>query len=1087
MINNFIIENSLLEDDQFINNLMELDPIVTIPPYERRVNTVRFKDKSFLLCPENLTKNFPDWKLLIGDILRLHPSLSHKLEHLTLVDRKNKITLEDKKDSYILHRFLDMKSGICKYKDNLFSIFNIDNYIMREPYEKNIFSYFNNKNGRLLIEIGNRYNYEYNAIEQGIWSEDEDSICTISNINPPRVQGVIPIILATLLREHSLINTDKTNKFIRNCWDIEFEGRSSLKNDCKKIYDKRKIYPNIYLYNPRDSNLNIYIEERDIIYFTSKVAKSIAMYLGHKNEDQNNYNNPYIISKLYKALEINKAKFARESKAILIENFWRESYLNIYPMHKDMIKPFDNILIKALKKKASIISSLKVKQWSMLSSSDIIEVPIFIEHSKINFEIGINNGLKRNKNLLKKQKAKSDKITEAIDKEFMEMKDINICPYSGETIGDIGEISYILCDRDIPENYRKFIYHTSLNLIYIKTNPNQSSVPEKSKSLVNLHPIYLKKVFDTIDINIISSRIKETILKLSKLPKNFYIFDTESKVILKHAFFMRQDPSVFYQAMKLLRRGYIERLNNTQSFFAKCLVDELSNKANKIGLKCAFKIFNIKTEEIYWHRRALSSSFTQFKRLVPEPISSFGIDAYLANVIGLIRSDNFSNSYNLILKSFPKSMNFISVSSLSKYRREALYGNSGIASTQLYKESMYAEKFLPFWINSSAIFIGFKPKDSFIVQSNMISSSEFQEKLYQFIRRYTDRDIPDNLLDYRKIYKNQWTYLTINKTKAFETLHKVATEQCTTEQLDDADMLDSLRYTVRKINIKDILSKHKFNDKFIERSFNITFRGQGSCLDMTENKITIPAKEIWNKFFLLPDLYQFRELGINNDEDKEKVDNIIESFFSSNSKAGLSKHLKVRKIYSLPILDKPSGGVRIRRKSSNGSYIYQLHSIEGYSSKGILLNHSKSNIESSHSFAYLDCYLTKNLTPIGYKYKPKVQESIYFDQWFRLKGHKKLLNTVEWIEMSWGSRDRRKFKISQKWDNFVDTINIKPPIEQFFIGHKLRNITSIFDGKIKIRGALNIIRIGPEIIYTITADSCDPWFKKSYFKEALLS
>ena len=101
----------------------------------------------------------------------------------------------------------------------------------------------------------------------------------------------------------------------------------------------------------------------------------------------------------------------------------------------------------------------------------------------------------------------------------------------------------------------------------------------------------------------------------------------------------------------------------------------------------------------------------------------------------------------------------------------------------------------------------------------------------------------------------------------------MATEQCTTEQLDDADMLDSLRYTVRKINIKDILSKHKFNDKFIERSFNITFRGQGSCLDMTENKINYQLNDydlpeiIDNDFnmkdFLASTKYNWKNIKLN--------------------------------------------------------------------------------------------------------------------------------------------------------------------------------------------------------------------------------
>jgi hypothetical protein len=1087
IINDFIRENSLREDSLFIKSLMKIDPILTIPPYERRVNTVIFKDQSLLLCPENLNKNFPDWKSLISDILRLHPYLSHKLEHLTLVDRKNKIELKDKKDCYILHRFLDMKDANCKYKDNIFTNLNTDSFTIQESYESYILSVFNNKSGRLLIEISKRYDYESTSLDQGIWLDSQDNICTISNINPPRVRRVTPIILATLLGETSLLNKDKANEFIKHCWDRDFEGRSSLKNFCKKIYDKRKSNPNVYLYSydPRAKNPNMSIEDRDIIYLNSKIAKAISMYFCHKYENQNKYNNPYIISKLYKAIEINKSRFSKESRAILIENLWRESYFNISPMHKGMIKPFDNILIKILKKKASVIASLKVKQWGMLSSKDIIEVPIFIEHSKINFEIGLNNGVKSNQNLFKKQKAKSDIIVQDINKEYLELKDVNICPYTGETIGENGELSYILCDQDVPMYYREFIYNTSLNLIYIKTDSKKLYELKKSKSLVDLHPIYLQKVFGSIDINVISSRIKESIFKLSELPKNFYMFDEDSKVMLKHAFFMMQNPIVFDKAIKLLTQSYLENINNTQKFISKCVVNELRNKAHKIGLKCTFKIFNIKTEEIYWHRHALSNSSSQFRRQVPEPISSFSIDAYFANVIGLIRSYKFPNNYNLILKSFPKSMDFISLSSLSKYRREALYGHNGIASTKLYKESLYAEKFLPFWINDSAIFIGFKPKESFIVQSNMISGSDFQEKLYQFIRRYTDRDIPNNLVDYRNNYKNKWSYLTINKSKAFETLHKVATEQCTLENLDDADMLDSLRYTVRKVNIKDILYKRKYDDKFIEKAFNMTFKGQGSCLDMTENKITIPAKEIWNKFFLSPELYQFREMGINNDGDENIVDKIIESFFRGKGKNNINQHIKVRKIYSLPILDKPSGGVRIRRKSSVGSYIYQLQSIEGYSSKGIYLN-SRSNAENSYSFAYLDCYLTKNLAPVGYKYKSEVKETIYFDQWFRLRNHKQLLNTVEWIEMSWGSRDRRKFKISQKWDDFINTINLRSPIEPLFISHKLRNITSIFDGKIKIRGAVNINSIGSEVIYTIIADSCHPWFKKSYFKEVLL-
>ncbi|WP_195911585.1 hypothetical protein, partial [Legionella pneumophila] len=90
-----------------------------------------------------------------------------------------------------------------------------------------------------LIQIASAYNKEREDAAQGIWFDNAFSLCELSNINPPRKQKILPLLVGAILSEDFINNKDKWAKF-KSFWNTHKIGRTLLKYKCKEIEEARK-------------------------------------------------------------------------------------------------------------------------------------------------------------------------------------------------------------------------------------------------------------------------------------------------------------------------------------------------------------------------------------------------------------------------------------------------------------------------------------------------------------------------------------------------------------------------------------------------------------------------------------------------------------------------------------------------------------------------------------------------------------------------------------------------------------------------------------------------------------------------------
>ena len=1062
----------------FIKNLSLLDPNNTIPPYEYRSNKSIEKDRSLFLCPYKLTKLFPKWEILTRVIATNYVGLTDYMDHISLKDRSYLIdNIDLKKNSYVLQRFLDLnfvKSFLCK-------IIFIDDYdVITESNNNEFMNFFSKLSAatkKLILGIAETYYKEIDDLNNGIWLEESSNICISGNINVPKHRNLLGIRIASLLGDIRFLDKNFLFKFRESCWNICRVNRKLIKTICHDLYNMRKIYPSLFQeyhisYNYGElSNKEI----KAIFQLINKVADVLAVYLVHSKLQKSYYDNPYTIIELYKELELNhKGKFSSHSKAAMYENLYRKLYLNLNKLCNDVSKPYDNTVRVLLEKKALTIASEKIKRIKSLETNSLVKIPIYIEHSKLNFESNISHGIKK-RQISDKLSQKVIDFTDKIKDLYEEVRDMSqdICPYSGAQINDNSQLCKIIDQSDIPKKYVDIIYNDPLNFVHCALNIN-----DDRKGFDKLHPFYLKKIFGNSNKDFIKGEIKNYILQYHS-NCNFqieYTLSNKDKIYIKHALFFYNDKEIFKLVLNFFSKRFIVTLNNTQKYFLKILVQTMNIYASKMKLKLEYSITNIRTEELELFKINLSKLFKggYLQYCSKNSSSTCSVDAYLVNLIGLKKDKYINDNVKYCSNFFPKNIKFLPINSYKKYQVESKSIKKQVSSFKLFKESIYAEKFLPIWYNGIYMFIGFNINNCNILNPAVIDISQYNEKLYQFIRKYSSHNIPETLKIFRETHKRKWNYFVIDKNKAFEFLHSMVHSESSTDDKDEADMLNSLRYTVRKKNVKEIIKDAKYDSKFIKRSFELTFKGKGSLFKNINFNLNLPVKETWDQLFSAP---EFLSISDNNTSENS-FDSYLKCFFH-NTHQNNNFHNRTKQIYSLPILESPTGAVRIRRKHKNGKYIYQLYSIDGYSSKGI----SYDYVTSDYRNVYLDMYLTKNLAPVGYKYKSMKDCFICYDKWITLHHHKNILPNVDFISMSWGTRDRRKFKIIQSWSEFLTTMNLNTIVSPFELDTKLKNISSIFDGKIKIRGGITILQTGVKIIYTCTADSCDSWFKNTYFRE----
>ncbi|HAT9524267.1 type II-B CRISPR-associated RNA-guided endonuclease Cas9/Csx12 [Legionella pneumophila serogroup 1] len=1082
----------LEQSQDYISILEKTPPEITIPPYEARTNTGMEKDQSLLLNPEKLNNLYPNWRNLIPGIIDAHPFLEKDLEHTKLRDRKRIISpskQDEKRDSYILQRYLDLNKKIDKFKiKKQLSFLGQGKQLPANLIEtqKEMETHFNSSLVSVLIQIASAYNKEREDAAQGIWFDNAFSLCELSNINPPRKQKILPLLVGAILSEDFINNKDKWAKF-KIFWNTHKIGRTSLKSKCKEIEEARKNSGNAFkidyeeaLNHPEHSNNKALIK---IIQTIPDIIQAIQSHLGHNDSQALIYHNPFSLSQLYTILETKRDGFHKNCVAVTCENYWRSQKTEIDPeisyasrLPADSVRPFDGVLARMMQRLAYEIAMAKWEQIKHIPDNSSLLIPIYLEQNRFEFE----------ESFKKIKGSSSDKTLEqAIEKQNIQWEEkfqriinasMNICPYKGASIGGQGEIDHIY-PRSLSKKHFGVIFNSEANLIYCSSQGNREK-KEEHYLLEHLSPLYLKHQFGTDNVSDIKNFISQNVANIKKYI-SFHLLTPEQQKAARHALFLDYDDEAFKTITKFLMSQQKARVNGTQKFLGKQIMEFLSTLADSKQLQLEFSIKQITAEEVHDHRELLSKQEPKLVKSRQQSFPSHAIDATLTMSIGLKEFPQFSQELDnswFINHLMPDEVHLNPVRSKEKYNKP------NISSTPLFKDSLYAERFIPVWVKGETFAIGFSEKDLFEIKPSN------KEKLFTLLKTYSTKNPGESLQELQAKSKAKWLYFPINKTLALEFLHHYFHKEIVTP--DDTTVchfINSLRYYTKKESITVKILKEPMpvlSVKFESSKKNV--------LGSFKHTIALPATKDWERLFNHPN---FLALKANPAPNPKEFNEFIRKYFLSDNNPNSDipnnghnikpqKHKAVRKVFSLPVIPGNAGTMmRIRRKDNKGQPLYQLQTIDDTPSMGIQINEDRLVKQE----VLMDAYKTRNLSTIDGINNSEGQAYATFDNWLTLPVSTFKPEIIK-LEMKPHSKTRRYIRITQSLADFIKTIDealiIKPSDsidDPLNMPNEIVCKNKLFGNELKPRdGKMKIVSTGKIVTYEFESDSTPQWIQTLY-------
>lgn len=275
------------------------------------------------------------------------------------------------------------------------------------------------------------------------------------------------------------------------------------------------------------------------------------------------------------------------------------------------IRLIDGAVMRLVEHKSHEIAK---RHWRMieprLKSGRDVSVPLILEENRFEFEPDLA--------ALKGRKSKNknhDPYSVFTKKEERVQKDAKgICAYNGQNLSDTGEIDHV-----IP---RASIYGTlndEANLIYVSRTGNGDK-GKRSYSLSNLNNGYKKAQFDTSVDDEIRTWIYQTLLHcepdITELPGRFYFgdymsfitLDDDQQKAMRHALFLNEADPLRVMVIRSLQNRNRTFVNGTQRYFAQKIADKLYDRARKSG-----------------YQKRLSFDYFEFPADPQHPLSTQGL------------------------------------------------------------------------------------------------------------------------------------------------------------------------------------------------------------------------------------------------------------------------------------------------------------------------------------------------------------------------------------------------------------------------------------------------------------------------------
>lgn len=894
-------ENLLnLKSKNIIEFLTTTNPLQTIPPYDDMNNRGAVKCQSLRLNENYLDTHLPNWR-----------NIAQKLASENLKENLFDSTIKSwSEDSTLLHRILDISKEIDSYKlrgnkiDGYIDILGKEDSLLLQKFTKNYYELIRSK------------------VRTGIWTKDDDMLKKCEH-NPPYKNNQIHNLIAGILGVK--IESDKFILFEKELWNIKF-GNKKLASYCKNIEELRKSHGNLfktYIEELFKDGKNVFTkeEENNKKLLDSKVlnewVKKIGDFFCIEEKYRERFNNHFSMAQLYTIIETKRNGFNSTCKWCTAENQWRSKTsveinqetgeifknANAQRLPADTQRPFSGKIERYIDKLGYEIAKIKAKEIENIQDYEI-KLQIILEQNAFEYEESIRSAKIKNANTKAKKSLEEStkRYTKSLDDKTKRIKDFSngICSYCGESLGEDGEIDHIL-PRSHTLKFYDTVFNSEGNLLYVHQKCNQA----KKENIYKLSDIKAPITQEEIE------KIIKPIAKNSY--KTFTALEAEQQKAFKYALFLDNNSEAYQKVVGWLQTDQSSRVNGTQKYLAKKIQEKL--KMILPNKKFDFEFILADANDVHNLREKYAKENKLLKKPENQPPSSHTIDAIMAFLSiypKIAKDDKLPNSQKVLQW---VEINNIKTKSKSKIDKDKINNLGGIT---IFKDSIYQERFAPIYKFENKFYTGFLLAGKMLDFTNC---SEIKEKDFKMIIEYFKNNIqkPNGLIIYE-----------IDKQKTLTLFHNIS--KGLSEEIKLAELLNKFNYNQLKTSVEEAPKILKDDKKLSTKIYDKT--------------VILPIKQEWINFdkafkkYLQDKNIEYKEKDGKYNVGDDVLNEFCKTYFNIQNKPIRNK---ARKVFSLPAIEAPSGGFRIRRKNHKGEDIYQLVGINGAKSAGFMIKDGKIN------------------------------------------------------------------------------------------------------------------------------------------------
>ena len=670
--------------------LKSTDPVLTIPPYESRINKNPRACNAMSINPDNITSN------LINITKKIFASDEFGF---LLIDENGEITTPDFNDKNITAKYLQRFLDISKSKLNDSDLYPRN--LIQDNAQKieNFKRFLSDDEITKFVDFSKAYYDEVDSAKKGVLKGDILKVCGLHT--PHKHKNKAELISALFIKNHGQIlakEFDKLCDFMQNTGEYKSKAKNTKPRKIAKFFEDldevRKSYQNAFFHEALNTlkalneNKNLDASLVKIVQDYEIIAKSIQ-----ENINFCKFQTPFEASNLATNLNYllqlgdiifsdKNAGFLKTCKEHTMENLLRsggEAMASRLPSNSG--KLINGKIEMYLDRLAYEI----IKQSPKFDDFD--EVEINVEMNKFAFEenavaVGLKKGAKNDE---KAKKAENDEKAQKA-KKTKKAKNENylICPYGGEGISQSNcEYDHIIARNDKGFNR---VFNSTANLIPCESFENLKK-SNKIYKLDDLHPKHLQSVFGTSNKAEIKDFISKNLATIDeKTYTNFYNLSKKEQIAFRYALFLREGKD-FGKAVRLLNQDKIKGYSNgTQKRFVNLLIEKIK-KLSKIQ---KFSVNFIDSKMLSATRTELSIMRENIRKQNRQDSHSHCIDASLVFHLANSKLIKNSNSQREFLYDYFDEIYLSQSEIITPKNKQYLELKTNIARKRLFDDSVYS-------------------------------------------------------------------------------------------------------------------------------------------------------------------------------------------------------------------------------------------------------------------------------------------------------------------------------------------------------------------------------------------------------------